>query len=70
VVNIPGTTGHNNRIVTAYQSRLLVQAQTECEGSNSLLWFDPASRAVQMVLRAPKDVIGAFDEVPYGRIGG
>lgn len=69
-INVPGTVGNNNRIVTAYGSRLLVQAQTGCPGSNSLLWFNPVTRATQMLLKAPKDVIGAFDEVPYGRLGG
>lgn len=70
VVNIPGAKGNNNSIVTAYGPKLLVQAQTGCPGSNSLLWFNPGTRAVQMLLKAPEDVIGAFDEVPYGRLGG
>ncbi len=70
VISIPGVSGNNNDIVTAYGPRLLVQAQTGCPGSNSLLWFNPETGAVQMVLTAPDDVMGAFAEVPYGRLGG
>jgi hypothetical protein len=70
VVNIPGAKGNNNSIVTAYGPRLLVQAQTGCPGSSSLLWLNPGTGAVQMLLKAPEDVIGAFAEVPYGRLGG
>lgn len=67
VINIPGAEGNNNKIITAHGPRLLVQAQTGCPGSNSLLWFNPRTSAVQMVLKAGSDVIGAFGEVPYAR---
>jgi TolB protein len=70
VINIPGAKGNNNSIVTAYGPKLLVQAQTGCPGSNSLLWFNPETGAAQMVLKAPNDMIGAFAEVPYVRVGG
>jgi len=66
-VNIPGTHGNNNRIIGSLGTRLLVQAQTGCPGSDSLLWFDPATRAVQMLLPAPHDVIGVFAAIPRVR---
>ncbi|HXP22334.1 MAG TPA: hypothetical protein VN840_22040 [Streptosporangiaceae bacterium] len=70
VVNIPGTEGNNNRILTARQGRLLVRAQTGCPGSESLLWFNPATRGVQMLLRAPGNVSGVIGAVPFRQAGG
>jgi TolB protein len=67
LVSIPGTSGDNNQILSARGSRLLVQAQTACPGSESLLWFTPSSRHVQMLLRAPADGAGVLGAVPYGR---
>jgi hypothetical protein len=67
VVNIPGTHGNNNGIIGSLGTRLLVQAQTGCPGSDSLLWFDPVTRAVQMLLPAPHNVIGVLGAIPYGR---
>jgi len=64
-VNIPATVGNNNRVLGALGPRLLVQAQTGCPGSDSLLWFNPANRAVQMLLKAPKDVSGVIGAIPY-----
>lgn len=63
-VNISGTTGNNNRIIGSLGTRLLVRAQTGCPGSDSLLWLDPATRAVQMLLPAPRDVIGVLAAIP------
>ena len=65
-VNIPGTVGNNNRVLGALGTRLLVRAETGCPGSDSLLWFDPANQAVQMLLRAPKDLSGVIGAIPYG----
>jgi TolB protein len=67
-VNIPGTVGNNNRVLTSSASRLLVQAETGCPGSDSLLWFNPATRAVQTLLRPPVNVTGVVNAVPYGRL--
>ena len=66
-VNIPGTRGNNNRIISSLGTRLLVQAQTGCPGSDSLLWLDPATRAVQMLLPAPHDVVGVLAAIPRER---
>jgi hypothetical protein len=64
-VNVPGTTGNDNQIVTAVGSRLLVRAQTSCESSTSLLWFNPATAATQMLIRTPAGLAGVVADVPY-----
>jgi hypothetical protein len=66
-VYIPRTQGNNNAIVGSLGTRLLVRAQTGCPGSDSLLWFDPATRAVQMLLLAPRDVTGVLAAIPRVR---
>ena len=65
-VTVPATTGNDNQIVTADGARLLVRAQTSCESSTSLLWFNPATNAVQMLMRAPAGTAGVIADVPYG----
>jgi hypothetical protein len=64
-INVPGTAGNDNQIVAADGARLLVRAQTSCESSTSLLWFNPATRAVQMLIRAPAGTAGVIADVPY-----
>jgi hypothetical protein len=66
LVSIPGADGNNNRILTARGARLLVRAQTGCPGSESLLWFNPSTRHVQMLLKAPKNDAGVIGAIPYG----
>ena len=39
------TAGQDNRIVTALGARLLINAQTACPGTESLLWYNPATKA-------------------------
>ena len=68
-VNVPQTTGNDNQIVTADGDRLLVRAQTSCSESTSLLWFTPATSAVQMLLRAPSGIEGVIAAVPYRPAG-
>ena len=65
VVNVPGASGNNNQIVTALGARLLVHAQTGCPGSSSLLWFNPATRAEQWLLRTPAKDAGVIGVVAY-----
>ena len=64
-VTIPGATGFDNRVVTASGSRLLVKAETGCEGSDSLLWINPATHAEQWLLHAPQTEAGVQSVVPY-----
>jgi hypothetical protein len=64
-VNIPGADGNDNHVLAAAGSRLLVQADLGCEGGASLLWFNPATRSVQMLIKAPKTVRGVIAAVPF-----
>jgi len=58
-------------VLTALGSRLLIQAPTSCAGSVSLLWFNPATRAEQWLIRAPGNVAGATIAIPfYSRANG
>jgi hypothetical protein len=64
LVNVPHTMG-DNHVLTARGSQLLVQAPTSCTGSVSLLWFNPATRAEQWLIRAPANVSGAAIAIPF-----
>ena len=64
LITVPHTNG-DNRVLTARGSRLLVQAPTDCTGSVSLLWYDPGTRAEQWLIRAPRNVIGVANAVPF-----
>ena len=64
LVHVPGTIG-DNHVLTADGSRLLIQAPTGCLGSNSLLWFNPATHAEQWLIRAPYSVIGVDVALPF-----
>lgn len=64
-VDIPGATGYDNWIVTASGSRLLVKAETGCEGSDSLLWINPATHAEQWLLHPPAGEVGVEAVVAY-----
>jgi hypothetical protein len=59
------TAGQDNRIVTALGARLLINAQTACPGSESLLWYNPATKAEQWLLRAPAGAAGVIGVVAY-----
>jgi hypothetical protein len=59
------TAGNNNAIVTALGARLLIDAQTGCPGSTSLLWFNPATHAEQWLLRAPAGDAGVIGVMPF-----
>jgi hypothetical protein len=62
---IPPHTTDDNRVLTARGSRLLVQAPTDCVGSVSLLWYNPATHAEQWLIRPPARVIGVTVAVPF-----
>jgi hypothetical protein len=59
------TAGQDNRIVTELSGRFLVDAQTACPGSESLLWYNPATKAEQWLLRAPAGTAGVIGVVAY-----
>jgi hypothetical protein len=56
---------NNNAIVTALGARLLIDAQTGCPGSESLLWYNPGTRAEQRLLRAPAGGAGVIAVLAY-----
>jgi hypothetical protein len=62
---IPPHTTDDDRVLTARGSRLLIQAPTDCTGSNSLLWYDPGTRAEQWLIRPKGNVIGAANAIPF-----
>jgi TolB protein len=64
LVTVPHTNG-DNQVLAAHGSRLLIQAPTECTGSVSLLWYDPGKRAEQWLIRAPGNVTGVANAVPF-----
>jgi TolB protein len=64
LVTVPHTAS-DNRVLTAFGSRLLIQAPTSCTGSDSLLWFNPATRAEHWLIRAPRNVIGVAAAIPF-----
>jgi hypothetical protein len=64
LVTVPHTSG-DNRVLTARDSRLLVQAPTDCIGSVSLLWYNPATQAEQWLIRPPAHVIGVTVALPF-----
>jgi len=65
-VKVPGTLNLSTRIVTAYGPWLLVDAITGCDApSQSLLWFNPGTRAERWLLRAPASAFGVQAVVPY-----
>jgi hypothetical protein len=67
-VNVPGTNGTRNVIVTAHNGRLLVQAGTGCGSGNSLLWFNPANRHEDWLLRNGQYTAGVTAVVPFPSI--
>jgi TolB protein len=64
LVTVPHTSG-DNRVLTARGSRLLVQAPTDCVGSVSLLWYNPATHAEQWLIRPPAHVVGVTVAIPF-----
>jgi hypothetical protein len=64
LVKVPHTNG-DNHVLTALGARLLIQAPTSCIGSNSLLWFNPATHAEQWLIRAPANQIGVTVAIPF-----
>jgi hypothetical protein len=64
-VNVPGTLNTDNVLLTALGPRLLIDARTSCEGSDSLLWFNPGNRAEQWLFKAPASAFGVLAAVPY-----
>jgi hypothetical protein len=66
-LEIPGNVNSNFVMATA-GTRMLVWEESDCCGQDSpLVWFNPATRAVQTVLSARQDEQGVIVVVPYNR---
>jgi hypothetical protein len=61
-INVPGS--GDNRIITATRSRLLVQRIVSCEPHNSLVWFNPSTRALTVALPARHHQFGVQVALP------
>jgi TolB protein len=66
-VHVPQTKGNNNRLLAARGKQLLIQAQTECPGSESLLWFNPSTHRDKFLIRTPGSLAGVLAAVPFGQ---
>lgn len=64
LISPAGTTG-NDVIVTVSGSRMLLDAQTGCPGSVSLLWYNPRTKGEQWLMRTPATQTGVMATVPY-----
>jgi TolB protein len=65
-VKVPGTLNLSTRIVTADGPWLLIDAITGCDApSQSLLWFNPGTRAERWMFRTPASASGVLAVVPY-----
>ena len=69
-VTVPRTAG-DNWILTARGPRLLLLSpgSPPCSQSpsTSLLWFNPVSRHEQILMKAPRGLVGVYGAVPYGQ---
>ena len=61
----PAGTTRNDLIMTVSGSRMLLDAQTGCPGSVSLLWYNPRTKAEQWLFHTPAAQIGVMATVPY-----
>lgn len=64
LISPAGTTG-NDLIMAVSGSRMLLDAQTGCPGSVSLLWYNPRTKAEQWLLHTPSNQIGVMSTIPY-----
>jgi hypothetical protein len=65
-VSVTGTTNNHTSVVSALDGRLLVLAETSCNGSSALLWLNPSTGATQTLLSAPASEVGVVAAAPFG----
>ena len=65
----PATNVDNNRIVTAFGPRLLIDTTSGCfemgPVTTSQLWYNPGTHAEQWLLKAPAGAAGVIDAVAF-----
>jgi hypothetical protein len=64
-VKVPGS-ARLNWIASTRSSRLLINQESPCAGTDSLLWFNPATGREQYLIKAPRGRAGLLGFVPYG----
>ncbi len=62
-VSVPGSP--SSLIITATSSRLMVERINGCENGNSLVWFDPATRAITVAVPDHDRQWGVVAAIPY-----
>jgi hypothetical protein len=65
-ISVPGPAGYSDNIETVFGGRLLLQSSTGAGGPSSLFWFNPATRSIQFIFRAPAQTYGVAGVIPYG----
>lgn len=66
-ITVPGPAGISDAILTAFAGRLLLESNIGGPGGpSSLFWFDPATRTVRFIFRAPPNTYGAVGAIAYG----
>jgi hypothetical protein len=65
-ISIPGPAGVSDAIITAYHGRLLLQSNLGPGGPSSLFWFNPATRSIRFISRAPHGSYGVAGAIAYG----
>ena len=67
-IRIPGPAGVSPQIVTARNGRLLLQSDvgTKEPRPSSLFWFNPATHAIQYLIRTPPGIYGVCGAIVLG----
>jgi TolB protein len=66
-ITVPGPAGISDAILTAFAGRFLLESNMGGPGGpSSLFWFDPATRTVRFMFRAPPNTYGAVGAIAYG----
>jgi len=63
---VPGPAGVSDLIITAYHGRLLLESNVGPGGPGSLFWFNPATRSISFIFRAPPGTYGVYLAIAYG----
>jgi hypothetical protein len=62
-VNVPGA--DSSLVVNATRSRLMVERINACSPGISLVWFNPATRAMKVAIGVGRHQMGVQQVVPY-----
>lgn len=65
-ISVPGPAGVSDAIITTYHGRLLLQSNIGPGGPSSLFWFNPATRSIRFIFRAPPGTYGVAGTIAYG----